>query len=89
MALVGAPYAFIRGPFVAEGLLAGGIGALIAVLALWAGFVAAMGWWGPALSTALAVADVRFLSAGLCAGLVLGGMAVGALGGFAAARSAG
>ena len=34
MELVGAPLAFIRGPFVAEGLLQGGIGALVALVAL-------------------------------------------------------
>ena len=34
MELVGAPLTFIRGPFVAEGLLQGGIGALLALLAL-------------------------------------------------------
>ena len=38
MELVGAPIAFIRGPFVAEGFLQGGIGAFVALLLLWAGF---------------------------------------------------
>ena len=33
MELVGAPLAFIRGPFVAEGFLQGGIGALLALAA--------------------------------------------------------
>src|SRR5205814_5524290 len=34
MQLVGAPQAYIRGPFVMEGVLQGGVGALIALLAL-------------------------------------------------------
>ena len=32
MQLVGAPFAFIRGPFVAEGILQGGAGALVAIV---------------------------------------------------------
>ena len=35
MQLVGAPLAYIRGPFVVEGVLQGGVGALLAVLLLW------------------------------------------------------
>ena len=46
MELVGAPLAFIRGPFVAEGFLQGGIGALLAITSLWVGFLVAMAWWG-------------------------------------------
>jgi cell division transport system permease protein len=38
MELVGAPLAFIRGPFIAEGLLQGGIGAAVALALLWAGY---------------------------------------------------
>ena len=40
MELVGAPLAFIRGPFVAEGLLQGGIGALLALHLCGSG-----SWW--------------------------------------------
>ena len=39
MELVGAPLAFIRGPFVAEGFLQGGIRAFLAIAALWLGFL--------------------------------------------------
>ena len=38
MQLVGAPFAYVRGPFVVEGMLQGGTGALVAVLLLWAVF---------------------------------------------------
>jgi cell division transport system permease protein len=89
MELVGAPLAFIRGPFVAEGLLQGGIGAAAALAALFAGFVAARGWWGEALGAALDGAALEFLPLRMCAALLAGGMAVGAIGGLAASRHAG
>ena len=88
MQLVGSPYAFIRGPFVAEGLLQGGLGALLALGALWAGFSAGVAWWGGPLTEVVAVDTFRFLPAHLCAWLVVGGMTVGCLGGLAAARTA-
>ena len=37
MQLVGAPFAYVRGPFVAEGILQGGLGALVALIALTVG----------------------------------------------------
>ncbi len=88
MQLVGASVAFIRGPFVAEGLLQGGIGALAAVLLLWGGFAASSASWGPQLAAALEGLDPQFLPARFCALLVAGGMAVGGAGGFAASRHA-
>jgi cell division transport system permease protein len=89
MQLVGAPLAFIRGPFVAEGLLQGGCGAIVAVALLWVGFMLARGWWGTDLSAMLDGTAVTFLPAKLSAALIAGGMIVGAAGGFAAARHAG
>jgi cell division transport system permease protein len=88
MELVGAPLAFIRGPFVAEGFLQGGIGALLAISALWVGFVAAMAWWGPDLSNLLDGGAVQFLPVRLSLYLILGGMLVGSAGGLVAARDA-
>ncbi len=88
MQLVGSPISFIRGPFIAEGVLQGGLGALIALGVLGAGFAVAGAWWGPELGTVLEGDSIRFLPARLCAALVAGGMAVGAAGGFAAARHA-
>jgi len=87
MQLVGSPYAFIRGPFVAEGVMQGGIGAVLAVMVLWVGFALARAWWGNELTAALGADLLRFLGAGTCALLVAGGMAVGGLGGFAASRT--
>ena len=88
MQLVGSPYAFIRGPFVAEGLLQGGIGALAALIVLWLGFKAVLAWWGAPLGTVIDPGSLQFLPFRTCVWLVIGGMAVGCLGGFAAARTA-
>jgi cell division transport system permease protein len=88
MELVGAPLAFIRGPFVAEGLLQGGAGALLAITLLWMGYAGARAWWGTELSSLLDGASLAFLPARFCGYLVAGGMAVGAAGGLAAARHA-
>jgi cell division transport system permease protein len=88
MELVGAPLVFIRGPFVAEGFLQGGIGALLAITALWIGFLAAMAWWGPDLNSLLGGGSVQFLPFRLCLYLILGGMLVGSAGGLVAARDA-
>jgi cell division transport system permease protein len=87
MELVGAPLTFIRGPFVAEGFLQGGIGALLAIAFLWLGFLVGMAWWGADLS-ALMGGTVEFLPVRLCLYLVLGGMLVGSAGGLVAAREA-
>jgi cell division transport system permease protein len=88
MKLVGSPMAYIRGPFVAEGLLQGGLGALLALVALWLGFTLVMAWWGGQLSSMLDGSSLTFLSARLAAALVAGGMLVGSAGGFAASRAA-
>lgn len=88
MQLVGSPYAFIRGPFIVEGLLQGGLGALLALGGLWLGFTAAGAWWGGPLAEVVGTETFRFLPAHLSAWLVAGGMLVGSVGGFAAARTA-
>jgi cell division transport system permease protein len=89
MELVGAPLAFIRGPFIAEGLLQGGIGAIVALLILWAGFAFAVSWWGSDLRALLGGGTVEFLPARMVAYLLGGGMVVGSGGGLVAARHAG
>ena len=88
MELVGAPLAFIRGPFVAEGFLQGGIGALLAIALLWVGFLVTMTWWGPDLNSLLDGQSMQFLPIRLCFYLILGGMLVGSAGGLVAARDA-
>jgi cell division transport system permease protein len=89
MELVGAPLSFIRGPFVAEGLLQGGIGAALALIGLWVLFLAARAWWGADWTTALGGGAVEFLPLPLCALLLVGGMALGSAGGLVASRHAG
>jgi cell division transport system permease protein len=88
MELVGAPLAFIRGPFVAEGFLQGGIGALLAIALLWVGFLVTVTWWGSDLNSLLDGQSVQFLPIRLCFYLILGGMLVGSAGGLVAARDA-
>jgi cell division transport system permease protein len=85
MQLVGAPPAFIRGPFVMEGVLQGGIGAIVALAILAAVFLAVHGRYLTPLAAAINVSAVRFLPPELCVALLLGGMAVGCLGGLVAA----
>ena len=88
MDLVGAPMAYIRGPFIAEGLLQGGIGSLLALVLLWVAFGFARSLWGSDISSALDGGGLAFLPPSMWAGMLLGGMAVGSLGGLAAARRA-
>jgi cell division transport system permease protein len=85
MDLVGAPNAYVRGPFIMEGLLQGGIGALAALLALGVAFLAMRARYLVPLASALNLSSIRFLPIELCLGLIIGGMAVGCLGGLVAA----
>ena len=85
MNLVGAPQAYVRGPFVMEGVLQGGIGALGALLALGVAFLALRARYLLPLASALNVSSIHFLPVELCVLLVAGGMAVGCVGGLFAA----
>lgn len=87
MQLVGAPQAYIRGPFIMEGVLQGGIGAFLALGLLAGAFLAAHGRYLTPAASALNLSSVRFLSPELCVLVVLGGMAVGCLGGIVAASA--
>jgi cell division transport system permease protein len=86
MQLVGAPIAYVRGPFVAEGLLQGGAGALIAIVALWFSFLLFRARYGQAAGEALGIGSLAFLPAHLWVIMILGGMALGCLGGLVVAR---
>ena len=89
MELVGAPLTYIRGPFVAEGFLQGGIGAILAIVFLWLSQALANAWWGTELRALFDGEALRFLPVRLSAVLILGGMLVGSTGGLAAAWRAG
>jgi cell division transport system permease protein len=88
MQLIGAPPAYVRGPFVMEGLLQGGLGALLAILALALVFSLVRTRYLDPLSSALNLSTIDFLSPGLSLLLVGGGMLVGCLGGLLASRRA-
>jgi cell division transport system permease protein len=85
MQLVGAPQAYIRGPFVMEGTLQGGLGAIVALAALAIVFLAVRARYLAPLAAMINLSSVRFLPLELCVWLVVGGMAVGCLGGLVAA----
>ena len=86
MQLVGAPFAYIRGPFIVEGLLQGGMGAILAVVALLATFAAIRARYGTFMADAVGLTGFAFVPTQLLLLLVVGGMALGCLGGFAVAR---
>lgn len=86
MHLVGAPNLYVRGPFVMEGVLQGGIGALAAVAALGVAFYALRMRYLVPLASAVNLSSISFLPVGMCLLLVVGGMVVGCLGGLVAAR---
>jgi cell division transport system permease protein len=85
MQLVGAPRSFVRGPFVMEGVLQGGIGAVAALAALAGAFLIVSARYLEPLAVAVNVSSFHFLPLELCLALLLGGMAVGWLGGTVAA----
>ena len=86
MQLVGAPAAYVRGPFVLEGVLQGGGGALVALVLLWGGYVMANARYGRLVSGALGLDGLTFLPPATVGYLILGGMVVGCVGGIVAAR---
>jgi len=78
MRLVGATQAYVKGPFVVEGMIQGGLGGLVSVSLLWVAFRVLA-------RDALAASDllgraVVFLPTDLCLLIVLGGMGVGVIG---------
>jgi cell division transport system permease protein len=77
MRLVGATRAYVKGPFVAEGMIQGGVGGLVAVLLLWAALV----WLSRDLASSDLVSRAAFALSPTVAGLlVAGGMVVGVVG---------
>jgi cell division transport system permease protein len=77
MRLVGATQVYVKGPFVAEGMIQGGLGGLVAAGLLWA----ALAWLSRDLASSDLIGVAAFqLPAGVASSLVLGGMAVGVVG---------
>src|SRR5262245_17939303 len=78
MRLVGATRAYVKGPFVEEGLIQGGLGGLISVGLLCAAFrIVAQ---DTTAASALMGRTVVFLPLDVCVFIVTGGMAVGVIG---------
>jgi len=61
---------------------------VLALAVLRVGFALAMSRWGSSLNEVLGAGSLSFLPAGLSVLVIVGGMAVGALGGLAASRNA-
>lgn len=87
MQLVGAPYTYVRGPFVAEGVLQGGLGALLALLALAVVFYGFRVRFGAEAATLLGASSLTFLTVPVITLLLIGGMGVGCIGAYLVARS--
>jgi cell division transport system permease protein len=87
MQLVGAPQVYIRGPFVMEGILQGGTGAALALVALLMAFALVRVRYLVPLASTIDISSVRFLPVELCVLVVVGGMLVGCVGGLVAARN--
>lgn len=87
MQLVGAPFSYIRGPAVVEGLLLGGIGATLALIAIAVLYSTALRWLGSDLAGLVGLGQLHFLGALEIAIMLLGGVGVGAAAGTVAARA--
>lgn len=87
MQLVGAPFSYIRGPSIVEGLLLGGIGAAFALAIV--GFLYSMlvRWLGADLGGLTGLTQLRFLGVSEVLVMLLGGVGVGALAGTVASRA--
>ena len=88
MALVGAPFSYIRGPFIIEGLLLGGLGAAVALVAVSLLYSVLGQWIGSDLAGLTGEGQLRFLGYGEIAVMLLGGVSVGAAAGTLASRAA-
>lgn len=83
MRLVGATRAYVKGPFVVEGMIQGGLGGVVAVVLLWA----ALNWLSRDLSSSELVGQAAFAVPGAIAlSLVTGGMVVGIVGSLVSLR---
>jgi cell division transport system permease protein len=83
MRLVGATRAYVKGPFVVEGMIQGGLGGLVAAGLLWM----ALRWLARDLASSELLGQGAFaLPREIAAALVVGGMAVGVVGSLMSLR---
>ncbi len=88
MQLVGAPFSYIRGPSIVEGLLLGGIGAALALIAIAVIYSSTSRWLGGDFAGLTGLAQVHFLGWFEIAVMLAGGVGVGAAAGVVASRAA-
>jgi cell division transport system permease protein len=88
MQLVGAPFSLIRGPFIAEGMLLGGIGAATAFVALWLGQTYLLRSLGPDIAGLFGDGGARVLGVREALLVLVSGFAVGGASGAVASRAA-
>jgi len=88
MQLVGAPFSYIRGPFIVEGLLLGGAGAAVALAVVAVLYSSLTRWLGPDLAGLAGAGQLQFLGFREVVIMLFGGLGVGALAGTVASRSA-
>jgi cell division transport system permease protein len=87
MQLVGAPFSYIRGPAVVEGLFLGGIGASLALVVISILYSSLVRWLGSDLAGFVGLGQLHFLGALEIAIMLLGGVGVGAVAGTVASRA--
>jgi cell division protein FtsX len=87
MQLVGAPFAFIRGPSIAEGTILGGTGAVLSLVVLWALFAATREQLTATLAAWGNMGALGFLAFADAAMLVATGLVIGGLAGLVASRA--
>jgi cell division transport system permease protein len=80
MRLVGATHAYIRGPFLMEGMLQGGLGGLAALILLYSAYTFFLRRALDSFQLLTSAEWLRFLSPNALAGIILGGMLVGLIG---------
>jgi cell division transport system permease protein len=78
MRLVGATDRFIKIPFYLEGMIQGGVGSLIGLTVLLAGYYSLAAHFQQ--TGGISLVSLRFFSPLVCLGIVLGGVLVGWLG---------
>lgn len=86
MQLVGAPFTYVRGPLVIEGVMQGGAGALVAIVALAGVFAAVRTRFGDVAAELAAPGPAAILPVEVAVILLIGGMLLGCVGGLIVAR---
>jgi cell division transport system permease protein len=87
MQLVGAPFSYIRGPAIVEGLLLGGIGAAVALAAIAILYSTLSRWLGSDFAGLVGLGQLRFLGITEFVMTLFGGIGVGAAAGTVASRA--